>query len=102
MRVIFSPAARRDLLDIARRIAVDNPIRAETFTEELRERCLDLANAPLAFQAVGRYRRQAIRRRPHRRYLIFYRASRDVVEIVRILRGARDYESLLRIQPDRG
>lgn len=100
MPVIFSPAARRDLLDIAERIAVDNPVRAET--EELRERCLDLASAPLAFQAIGRYRRRAIRRRPYGRYLIFYRASRDLVEIIRILHGARDYENLLRIEPNRG
>jgi toxin ParE1/3/4 len=102
VQVIFSPAAQRDLFDIAQRIAVDNPARAETFTDELRERCLDLANMPLAFQVIGRYRRLAIRRRPYRRYLIFYRTTKDVVEIVRVLHGARDYDGLLRMQPDRG
>ncbi|WFU08405.1 type II toxin-antitoxin system RelE/ParE family toxin [Rhizobium sp. CB3090] len=33
--------------------------------------------------------------RPHGDYLIFYRIKESVVEVLRVLRGARDYERVL-------
>jgi toxin ParE1/3/4 len=93
--VVFSPEAEADLDDIAAYIAADNPERALTFAQELRGRCLQLAQMPEAFPVVSRYEAKGYRRRVVRNYLIFYRIVADTVEIVRILHGARDYERLL-------
>lgn len=46
-------------------------------------------------RAVPRYEDEGIRRRPFGRFLIFYRVGQDAIEVIYILHGARDYESLL-------
>ena len=46
-------------------------------------------------RAVPRYEDEGIRRRPFGRFLIFYRVGQDAIEVIHILHGARDYESLL-------
>ncbi len=46
MKLIFSPAAQDDLLEIATYIGQDNPNRALSFVDELETRCAALANAP--------------------------------------------------------
>jgi toxin ParE1/3/4 len=48
-----------------------------------------------AYPLVPRYEHVGIRRRPHGNYLIFHRISVDAIDIVHILRGARDYEPIL-------
>jgi toxin ParE1/3/4 len=95
MIVAFSDQALRDLEAIGDHIARDNPNRAESFIEELVEKCLDLANFPQAFPLVERFARLGIRKRRYRSYLIFYRAADDRVDIVHVLHGARDYEAVL-------
>lgn len=52
MRVIFTQEARRDLADIARYIAVDNPDRARSYVEKLRSACLEIGQMPNAFELV--------------------------------------------------
>jgi plasmid stabilization system protein ParE len=44
---------------------------------------------------VPRYEHWGIRRCVHGNYLIFYRVREESVDIVHILHGATDYESLL-------
>jgi toxin ParE1/3/4 len=95
MKVGFSILAKVDLFDIEAAIAEANPARAATFTTEIRKKCLGLAEMPHAFQIVPGYEAQELRRRVHGSYLIFYRIVGDTIEILRILHGARDYESLL-------
>ena len=48
-----------------------------------------------AFPLVPHFEQQGIRRRVFRDYLIFYRVDPQVVVIIHILHGARDYERLL-------
>jgi plasmid stabilization system protein ParE len=36
-----------------------------------------------------------IRRRPHGNYLIFYRVRESIVDVLHILHGARNYETIL-------
>lgn len=75
-------------------------MRALDVVRELRAKSKQLANMPLAFPLVPRFERFGIRRRVVGSYLIFYRIEQDVVTIINILHGARDYESLLdRIRP---
>jgi toxin ParE1/3/4 len=44
---------------------------------------------------VPRHENSGVRRVPHGDYLIFYRVTTDIVEILHILNGARDYERIL-------
>ncbi|MCB1542214.1 MAG: type II toxin-antitoxin system RelE/ParE family toxin [Rhodoblastus sp.] len=95
MKVVVTEAAVADLVRIGRAIALDNPVRAETFVAELHDRCLRLAVMPRAFPLLPRWEDRGIRRRPFGDYLIFYRLSGDTVEILHVLHGARDYEPIL-------
>ncbi len=95
MRVVFSEQAKAGLREIALYIARDNKARAQTFVRELRAKAQDIGTMPRAFPLVPRYEHYAIRRRPFRDYLIFYRIEDDRVSIIHILHGARDYETLL-------
>lgn len=88
-RLVFSPEARTDLLDIAAYIANDDPVRALSFVDELEAASASL----LPFPDTGRARpelAQNLRSKPHGAYVIFYTSTRDAVRIERILHGARD------------
>lgn len=95
MIVVLSAAAEADLEAIGDWIATESPQRAIFFVAELRRSCTELAFEPLMYSLVPRYEAAAIRRRVHGNYLIFYRVVGERVEIIHILRGARDYETIL-------
>ena len=95
MIVVLTNEAKADLERIGDFIAVDNPRRAETIIAELLDRCLRLAEMPQAYPLVPRYEQSGIRRRPYENYLVFYRVTQPRVEILHILNGAQDYESIL-------
>jgi toxin ParE1/3/4 len=95
MKVVLSRTAQADLREIAYYIARDNKVRAISFVQELQAKALDTGRIPRAFPLVPRYEHHGIRRRPFGAYLIFYRIEGNRVAIVRILHGARDYETLL-------
>jgi toxin ParE1/3/4 len=89
MKVVFSPAARADLLEIAAYIARDNPTRALSFVDELESKCLQLSHA----SSIGAMRPElgeGIRMLSHGRYLIFYREHQTAVRIERVMHSARD------------
>jgi plasmid stabilization system protein ParE len=44
---------------------------------------------------VPRYERFGIRRCVHGNYLIFYRLQPEQIEVIHVLKGARDIEALL-------
>ena len=91
MRVVITDVAKADLVEIGEFIRPHNP----TFVDELLDRCGTLADMPNAFPLVPRYERHGIRRCVHRDYLIFYRVIEDLIVVIHILHGARDYEVLL-------
>ena len=95
VEVFLTDAAVADLESIGDWIAADSPVRARAFVELLRERCLQLGAMPLAFPVVPRFEKWNVRRRPVGDYLVFYRVTASRVEILHVLHGARDYESLL-------
>lgn len=95
MKVRLSAEARQDLIAIGDYIARDNPSRALSFVQELAARCASLASTPSGYPIVPRYEAKAIRRCLHGNYQIFYRVDGDLVLVVRVLHGARDYEALL-------
>ena len=95
MKVVITDAAKADLVEIGEFIRPHNPKRALTFVDELLDRCVTLADMPNAFPLVPRYERYGIRRCVHRDYLIFYRVIEDLIVVIHILHGARNYEALL-------
>ena len=57
MKVILTPDALADLDHIAEHIEKDNPARAISFVEELREAARRLADLPQGYPLVPRYER---------------------------------------------
>jgi toxin ParE1/3/4 len=92
-RLAFTPLAEADLGKILDYIAQHRPLTAVAVIARIREKCELLASQPLIGQErpefPGEYRSF-----PVERWVIFYRLQRDVVEIHRILDGARDLDSL--------
>lgn len=95
MIVLITNEAREDLDRIAGYIAQDNPVRAVSFVQELLEGCRSLSAMPHAFPLVPRHAASGIRRRPHGRYVLFYRVAAERIDVLHILNGARDYEDIL-------
>jgi toxin ParE1/3/4 len=95
MIVVVTAEAEAELEEIAAYVAEQSPRSALTLVRELRERCESLADAPRGYPLVPRYEHLGIRRRPFGNYLIFYRVGAEIIEVVHILHGARDYEALL-------
>ncbi|AJC17995.1 type II toxin-antitoxin system RelE/ParE family toxin [Pandoraea sputorum] len=97
MIVHLLPEAIVDLENVGDYIALDNPRRAVTFIQELRDKCLSLADMPYAFPIVPRYERFGIRHRIYGNYQIFYRVveSDERIDIVHILHSARNYAAIL-------
>ena len=95
MNVAFSKSSLDDLTEIGEHIARSDPRRADAFTAELVIAAEAIAKMPQGFPLVPRDEKRELRRKRYRRYLIFYIARQEVVEIVRILHGARDYERVL-------
>jgi len=91
MNVVLTQRATNDLISIQQYISQRNPERAESFAEEILDRCYGLADMPTAFPLVLRYERYGIRRRSHGNYLIFYRIFGERIEVIHILHGAREY-----------
>ncbi|MEO5334857.1 MAG: type II toxin-antitoxin system RelE/ParE family toxin [Magnetococcus sp. YQC-5] len=95
MNVVISSAAKADLVDIAAFIRLHNPERALTFIDDLLDCCAALADMPHAYPLVPRYEHLGIRRYVHQHYVIFYRVTKDLVEIIHIVHGARNYDAIL-------
>jgi plasmid stabilization system protein ParE len=92
------PAAELELEEIGDYIARDNPGRALTFVRELRERCMSLAEMPLAFPLVPRYEDRGVRHRVHGNYQIFYRVvgqPAERIDVIHALHSARNTAAIL-------
>jgi len=89
----ISPRAAADLIEIWSYIADDSMANADAFIDRLYETLQVLGRQP----GSGRRREELAPRMqsfPYGRYVIFYRAMTDAIEIVRVLHGARDIEGI--------
>jgi toxin ParE1/3/4 len=93
MKFRIAAAAKQDFKDIAAYIARDNPVRAQSFILEIYEKIRVVAEAPFTYQARDEWH-QGLRSALHQSYHIVFRVENDVVEIARILHGARDIENI--------
>ena len=92
-RLIISEQAVEDLADIWLYIARDNVRAADRYIALLHRRCRGL----LAWPEAGRQRDEllpGLRSLPVTSHIVFYRIMSAAVEIVRVLSGYRDHDSL--------
>ena len=92
--IVKLPRAKTDLVEIWDYIADDSEARADAFIETIDQKFHALARRP----NMGRLRdelAEGLRSFPVGRYVIFYRPIPEGVEIVRVLHGARDLDSIL-------
>jgi toxin ParE1/3/4 len=90
---IYSPAARRDLLELHEYIAQDRPDAARRFIERLEDTCQWLAVDREMGERVDRLRQNA-RMFSVERYVIFYEIVADDIHVLRIVHGSRDFNLL--------
>ena len=93
MRFRFSRRAEADLDEITAYIGRDNPARAVSFVGELREHCRGL----VAFPEARRLRPElgeGVRLSVFGNYVVLYVLHPDLLEIRRVVHGARDLANL--------
>jgi plasmid stabilization system protein ParE len=98
MKVRLTPEAKADLEGIGDRIAERNPARAVTYVRELRDRALRIGEFPHAGPPRPQWG-QGIRIAVHGKYLIVYRVRDGAVQILRVVHGARDLDTLFEEEP---
>lgn len=89
MKLLWTDRARRDLLDIGRFIARDNPRAARAWVERLRERARRAAEIPLAGRVVPERADQEVREVIVRNYRIVYRVFEDAIHVLTVFEGHR-------------
>lgn len=99
--LVYRAAARRDLIAIFTYIAEESGSTetARRFVDRLREQCRKLATLP---GTLGRARpelRPGIRSFPFQGYVIFFKVSETVLEIVTIVERHRDVEAVFTEPP---
>lgn len=96
---LLLPRAKTDLLEIWGFIAEDSENRADSFIETISKKLSLLAEKP----TIGRTRDELgenIRSFPIGRYIVFYQATADGINVVRILHAARDLETIFTTAED--
>lgn len=89
MKLLWTDRARRDLLDIGRFIARDNPRVARAWVEQLRERARRAAETPLAGRVVPDRADRETREVFVRNYRIVYRVFDDAIHVLTLFEGHR-------------
>jgi toxin ParE1/3/4 len=90
MKIIWSPQARDDLLNIYRHIAADNPSAARALHERITSRVTSLLETP----HIGRPGRVAGTRElviAGTSYIVPYRFVGDVLQILRVYHTAQNW-----------
>lgn len=96
---IISPLASRDLDDIFDYFAEFSVDAGERFVDDFNKKCRNL----VAFPSIGRAYTEidsSLRGIPLSGYIIFYRVNENLIEIVRVVSGYRDLDSLFRGDSD--
>lgn len=92
-RIVLSPLARTDLLEIWAYIGADSPEAADRVIRDIETKFRMLAERPAAGRARPDLSRDA-RSFPAGRYVVIYRVIGDAVQILRVVSGRRDLPSL--------
>lgn len=89
MKLLWTDRARRDLLEIGRYIARDNPRAARAWVERLRECARKVAETPLAGRVVPERADHEVREIIVRNYRIVYRVIEDAIHVLTVFEGHR-------------
>ncbi len=95
-KIVLSPEAIEDLEKIWLYIAQESPARADSFLDKIYALC---AGNLAAFPEIGTgrdYLDKEILAFPYKNYMIYYRYSASLIEIIRILHGSRDLPAIFR------
>src|SRR6185312_1880498 len=98
MKVRLTFEAEADLEGIGDRIAERNPARAVTYVREIRESCLRIGELPHAWPPRPQWG-EGIRITIHGKYVIVHRVRDETVQVLRIVHGARDLDTLFAEEP---
>ena len=93
MKLFFTPFAETDIDRILDYIAEHRPLTAVAVLARIREKCELIASQP----EIGQRRPEFpgdYRSFPVQRWVIFYRIHDDIIEIHRVIDGARDIDTL--------
>jgi toxin ParE1/3/4 len=94
----ITPQAEADLVEVWQYAAKGGEAQADAFLDKILKQCQQLAQFP----RMGRARENLapnLRSFPVKKFVIFYRPIDDTVEIIRVLHGARDIESVFQEEP---
>jgi toxin ParE1/3/4 len=89
----ISPDAKADLDSIWDYIAEDNPAEATDFVLKILDRCELLTEQPYMGPARDLIR-EGLRIHPVDDYVVLYRIIDDIVDIVHVFHGKRDYQGI--------
>lgn len=89
MRLRWTHRARRDLLDIGRYIARDDPQTARRWVDRLRKRARAAALRPRSGRMVPEFNRDDIREVIVGNYRVVYRLHRTAVDVLTVFEGHR-------------
>ena len=87
-RVIRSPRAAEDIIELWANIAIDDPAAADRMLDAIEDKLSKLAANPRLGPARPDTAKH-FRLSPIRRYIILYRALPDGIEVVRVVHGMR-------------
>ena len=97
-RVLKTPAAEQDLVEIGAYIEADNPAAADRLLDRFEREFNLLADFP----GLGRQRDElatSLRSFPVGNYVIFYLPLDDGIDVIRVLHGARDIRRFMFRRP---
>jgi len=89
MKLKWTQRSRRDLLEIGRYIAEDNPSAARAFLVRLQDRARRAAKTPLAGRRVPETDRDDVREVLFGNYRIVYRIEKREIHVLTIFEGHR-------------
>lgn len=92
-RCVIAPRASQDLNDISDYFVGRDIEAGERLLKEFNEKCQNLMRFPKMGKSYGRILKE-LRGVPLRSYIIFYRVIPDGVEILRVISGRQNLETL--------
>jgi toxin ParE1/3/4 len=92
-RIIQSPEAQNNLIEIWLYIAQENQAAADRLIDTINEKLILLSESSQLGQARPELA-PLLRSFPVNKYLLFYRPIPGGIELVRVIHGARDIENL--------
>lgn len=93
-RYIISPSATRDLNTIADYFLIRNVEAGEKLFQEFNQKCQKLIRFPFLGRSYNHIKPSLRGLSLTNGYIIFYRVTNEIIEILRVVNGRQDLEAL--------